>query len=205
MAYYPANLEKAVKRECFRRRYSDKTAETYLFWIRKFLEFCRKDIRYVSKKDVKEFLYNLSENEKAGSTMNVCHMALRFLFEDVLEKRMWIDIHYSKVPERIQRALTKEELKGLFEAIANPKHRLMAELIYSAGLRVSELVNLKVNELNVDKGYGFVRNGKGGKDRIIVIADAIKEKINKLIEEEKLGNGDYLFKSNRKDKYSIRS
>ena len=75
-------------------------------------------------------------------------MPIRFLFEEVLDKRMWIDIKYSKVPKRIQRFLSRKEIEKLIYAIKNPKHKLMVALIYSAGLRVSELVNLKIKDLN---------------------------------------------------------
>ena len=76
--------------------------------IERFLKWSKKDIRYISKKDVRMFLEDLLEKNKAGSTMNVYHMALRFLFENVLEKRMWIDIKYSKTPPLHTK---KEQLK----------------------------------------------------------------------------------------------
>ena len=205
MAYIPVDLDKAVARECRRRRYSDKTLKTYLYCIHRFLQFTGKALDRISKKDVRNFLYHLSDNNRAGNTMNVNHMALRFLFEEVLERKMWIDIHYSKIPEKIQRSLTKEEMKMLFNAIKNPQHKLMAEFLYSAGLRASELINIRVRDLNIEKGYGYVRNGKGNKDRIIVIADVLKDRIKNLIKENSLTLEDYMFKSNRMDKYSVSS
>ncbi len=131
--YVPVNVEKAVRRECKRRRYSDKTAKTYCYCVKRFLAFAGKTIDKISKKDVRIFLEDLSEKGRAGATMNVYHMALRFLFEEVLDKRIWINIHYSKVPERMPATLTKEEVKRLFDAIDNEKHKLMAQLMYAAG------------------------------------------------------------------------
>jgi site-specific recombinase XerD len=132
-------------------------------------------------------------------------MALRFLFTQVLEKRMWIDIKYSKVPEKIQRFLTKEEVGKLLNAISNWKHRLMIEFMYGSGLRVSELINIKIRDLNLEKNYGFVRNGKGGKDRLIVIPFVVKEKVKNLIEIERLNDESFIFSSNRGSKYHMRS
>ena len=151
MSYIPVNIEEAIKKECYRRRLSPRTAETYLSCIERFMKWTKKDIRYISKKDVRLFLEYLSEKNSAGSTMNVYHMALRFLFENVLEKRMWIDIKYSKTPKRLPEFLTKEETKKLIDSIINFKHQLMICLMYSAGLRVSELLNLKVKDLELDK------------------------------------------------------
>jgi len=205
MAYYPVDLDKAVERECKRRRYSSRTTQTYLYWIHAFLEFNKKPLNQTSKKEVKEFLYHLSEKEKSGNTLNTCHMALRFLFQSVLEKKMWIDIKYSKVPERIQRFLTKEEMKKLIGKIKNWKHRLMIEFMYGAGLRVSELIHIRVKDLILEKGYGFVRNGKGGKDRIIVIPKVVCEKVKNLVEMENLDDESFLFYSDGKRVYSVRS
>ena len=58
---------------------------------------------------------------------------------------------------------------------------LMIQLMYSSGLRVSELINLKINDLETDKGYGFVRKGKGNKDRMFIIASSLKDDIKKFI------------------------
>ncbi|MBD3262894.1 tyrosine-type recombinase/integrase [Candidatus Woesearchaeota archaeon] len=205
MTYIPIDWVKAVARECRRRRYSGRTIKTYTYCISRFLRFADKGLDRISKKDVRLFLEHLSEKERAGNTMNVYHMAIRFLFEDVLDKRIWIDIKYSKIPEKLPVVLTKDEVKQLFNVIGNPKHRLMTELMYSAGLRVSELINLKVENLELKKGFGFVRGGKGKKDRIFILANKLKNRIRNLIETEKLEKESYLFCSNRKQKYNIRS
>lgn len=205
MAYIPVDIDSAVRRECRRRRYSERTIKTYLYCINRFLRFSQKDIGKISKKDVRLFLEHLSEKEMAGNTMNTYHMAIRFLFEEVLDKRIWIDIRYSKVPEKLPVVLTKEEIKKLFEAIKNEKHKLMVSLMYSAGLRVSELINLKVEDLDLDKGYGYVRSGKGNKDRLFIVAESLKPEIKKLMDQENLQQENFLFNSNRNKKYDVRS
>ena len=205
MAYIPVNIEEAVRKECKRRRYSYQTTKTYLYCINRFLKWSREDLGKISKKDVRLFLEKLSDRGLSGNTMNTYHMAIRFLFEEVLEKRMWIDIKYSKTPKKLPVVLSKEEIKKLFSAIDNKKHRLMIELLYSAGLRVSELINLKVYDLEIDKGYGFVRSGKGNKDRLFILSEKLRDKIKELIEEDLLDKGSYLFSSNRNLKYNIRT
>ncbi|MBI2106717.1 tyrosine-type recombinase/integrase [Candidatus Woesearchaeota archaeon] len=205
MSYTPIDVEKAVERECKRRRYSEKTIKTYLFCIDRFLKWCRKDLGKISKKDVRLFLEHLSEKNLAGSTLNVNHMALRFLFQEVLGKTMWIDIKYSKVPEKLPVVLTKEEVKMLLESIDNPKHKLMIGLMYSAGLRVSELINLKIKDFEFDKGYGFVRRGKGNKDRLFILSQKIKDSVISLLEKEKLNHEGLLFIGNRNRAYNPRS
>jgi len=203
MSYYPINIEQALIKECTRRRYSERTIKTYLYCINRFLKFTGKTIDKISKKDVRLFLEHLSEKNRAGNTMNVYHMAIRFLFEDILNKRIWIDIKYSKVPEKLPIFLSKEEIKKLFGSIENSKHKIMIQLMYGAGLRVSELINLKKEDLELDNGYGFVRHGKGNKDRLFLIAENLKEDIKNLM----MGTQDseYLFTSIQNKKYNIRT
>ncbi|SRR3989344_8487202 len=201
MVYIPIDIEKAVIKECNRRRYSPRTAKAYLFWISKFLKFCKKDASRISKKDVRLFLESMSEKDKAGSTMNVAHMALRFLFQEVLDKKMWIDIKYSKVPKKLPVVLSKEEIIKLINSIKNEKQRLMISLLYGSGMRVSELVDLKIKDLNVSKGYGFIRNGKGGKDRLFIIPKSLKAELSKLSESK--DNESNLFLSQKNRKYNI--
>ena len=137
--------------------------------------------------------------------MNTYHMAIRFLFENVLEKRMWIDIKYSKTPKRLPLVLSKEETRKLIDAVKNPKHQLMVCLLYSTGMRVSELINLKIKDLELDKNYGYVRNGKGEKDRLITLSRNLIPAIRKIINVERLETKDHLFKSNRDRKYHMKS
>lgn len=203
MVYVPVDIEKAVKRECKRRRYSERTIKTYIYCINRFMKFTRKTLDKISKKDVRLFLESLSEEGKAGNTMNVYHMAIKFLFEDVLKRRMWIDIKYSKVPEKLPVVLTKEEVKKLFSVIKNQKHKLMVQLMYSSGLRVSELINLRINDIELDKNYGWVRGGKGNKDRLFIVANSLKSELKNFIGSKK--TEEWVFTSQRKRKYSTRS
>jgi len=205
MAYVPINIEESIKKECKRRGYSPKTIETYLFCINKFLIFSKKELGKISKKDVRIFLESLSNKGKAGNTMNTYQMAIRFLFEEILNKNIKLKIKYSKVPKKIPVYLTKEEIKKLFSSIENKKHKLMAQLLYSAGLRLNELLNIKVGDLELERYYGIVKKGKGNKDRFFIIPRKLKYQIIKLIKNEKLTQKDYLFNSNRKTKYCPRS
>lgn len=196
-------LDVKLIQEMNRRRFSPRTIETYISSIHKFLSFCKKDIRYASKKDALDFLYYLDkERAVSGSTLNVNLMAIRFLFEEVLHKNVHLDIKYSKIPKRLPIVLSKEEIKRLFNAIKNEKHRLMIEFMYSAGLRVSELINMKIKDMNFDNNYGFVRGGKGNKDRIFIIAENLKKRIRELIRKESLEKEDGLFLTNKRKKYS---
>jgi site-specific recombinase XerD len=199
------NFEETIARECRRRGYSERTVETYTMCVRKFIEFTNKPVQFIGKKDAHDFLNYLLEKKMAGNTINVYHMAIRFFLEDILRKNMKLNIRYSKRPSRIPEFLSKEEVRILIGKIHNWKHRLMIEVLYGGGLRVSELLNLQVKDLLIDKSYGFIRRGKGRKDRIFVISKICVDKIRNLIEMEKLTAQDYLFLTNRHERYSERS
>lgn len=205
MSYIPANIENAVINKCNRRRFSQKTTQTYLFCINKFLNWAKKDIRYIIKKDVRLFLEHLSAKNLAGSTLNVNHMALRFLFEEVMNKKMWINIKYSKIPERLPEVLSKEEIRKIFESIKNSKHSFMIMFMYSAGLRLSELLNLRVCDLNLNEGHGYVRKGKGNKDRLFILSKKLIPAFKRIIDIEELKENELIFRSNRNKKYSPRT
>jgi integrase/recombinase XerD len=199
------NPSEALAKELERRRYSKQTIKTYVGCLERFLKSCKKDVKKISKKDVRLYLEKMSDKNRAGSSMNVVLMALKFYFEQVQGRKMWIDIRYSKTPKKIPSVLSKEEVKQILDSIKNGKHKLMIALMYGSGLRVSELVNLKVKDLVLEKGYGYVRNGKGGKDRLIVIPKILVKKLETIILLQELKFEDYLFKSDRERKYSLRT
>ena len=197
------DIEYKVTREMLRRRYSKTTIKTYLECINKFFRKCKKQPEKVSKIDVREFLNNLIKRNAAGNTINVYLNALKFFFEEVLNKRMRLNIKYSKIPKRLPIVLTKDEIKRLIESIENQKHKLMIKLMYSAGLRVSELVNLKIEDLEIEKNYGWVREGKGRKDRLFIIAESIKIELTDYIKNNKIT--DWLFPGNKRNHLSQRT
>jgi site-specific recombinase XerD len=197
----PLDVKEAIRKECSRRRLSPRTIHTYQQCVERFLRKTNKPIGKLSKKDVRLFLEGLDKKGRAGKTLNVYHMAIKLFMEDILNKRMWLNIKYSKAPKKLPVFLTREEVKKLIDSMKNEKHRLMIKLIYSSGIRVSELANLKVGDLELDKNYGFVRGGKGNKDRLFIIAKNIKRGILSHIEEGNLKKSDFLFVSLRKKKY----
>jgi site-specific recombinase XerD len=108
-----------------------------------------------------------------------------------------INILYSKIPKALPIVLTKEEIVALINSISNAKHKLMVKLMYSAGLRVSELVHLKAENLEIENGYGWVRHGTGNKDRMFIIANSIKEELPLHISRECVSQDSYIFRGFR--------
>jgi len=190
------NVLKAMRKEMVRRKFSKKTVETYLFCINQFFKRNSKNPRSVSKKEIQEYLGDLAMEDKSGSTLNVHLSAIKFLMEEVLRRNINLNIKYSRRPKSIPTYLTKDETKDLFNVIDNHKHKLMVELMYSTGMRVSEMLNVRVKDFEIAMDYGWIRRGKGNKDRPFIIADSLKQEIEGYIRENNLLSDDLLFSRN---------
>ncbi|MBU0535518.1 MAG: site-specific integrase [Nanoarchaeota archaeon] len=188
-----------IERECKRRGYSPRTISTYQACVQKF--FCRvwKEPRRVTRGDIQAYVDHLVDSGAAGSTVNVYVNALRFLMQEILCKRILLRVKYSKVPKRLPVVLSKGEVVRLIDAISNPKHKLMIELMYSAGLRLSELCRLRPEDLELERCIGWVRRGKGSKDRMFIIAKRIVADI-----EEVTGKG-WVFEGRKSRHIDIRT
>ncbi len=192
-----------IRKEGLRRGLSHKTIKTYNHCVRRFFSKCPKQPNEVKKKDVKDFLDKLIDKGAGGNTINVYLNAIKFFYGQVLNRKLVMYIRYSKTPKSLPTVLTKEEVLILIGAIDNPKHRLMTELIYSAGLRVSELVHLKVRDLDLDKNYGWVRKGKGNKDRLFIIANNIKKELLWHISKNCHNHDSYVFSGQKQNHISV--
>ena len=170
-----------MKKEMIRRGLSHKTILTYTHCVKQFMKHCHKDFKKVTKKDIQQYMDQLIDKGACGNTLNVHINALRFMMQEVLCKRIMLRIKYSKTPKTLPVFLTKKEVIRLFESISNPVHKLIVELIYSAGLRLSEVVSLEKKDLEFEKNMGWVRRGKGGKDRPFIIARCISDRLKEYI------------------------
>lgn len=185
----------SMKREMLRRGLSHRTIRTYAHCVNRFFRYCRKEPRKVTKKDVREYLDRFIDKGTCGNTINVHHNAIKFFFEETLRKSMFIKIRYHKIPKEMPVVLSKREVKLLIDNVHNSKHKLMIKLMYSAGLRVSELVSLKVRDLEFEQGLGWVRKGKGRKDRRFIIAESIKDELGSFVSG--FGHDSYIFRGNK--------
>jgi site-specific recombinase XerD len=185
---YPPEL---IKKEALRRGLRPRTIQTYQKCVEVFFRSCKKGPFEVKKSDIQDFLDHLLERGAPGNTLNVYLNSLKFFYEEVLHRRLTIKLRYSKTPRKMPDFLTKDEVIRIINTIENAKHSLLIRLMYSAGLRVSELLNLKIKDLCLDGNYGWVRNGKGGKDRPFIIAHSLKEELTNYIKDK--GSEEWLF------------
>src|SRR4030042_660371 len=111
------DVSELIRIEGLRRGLSPRTIKTYRYCVQRFLNKCKKEVNKVTKKDIKDFMDNLIERKRAGNTLNVYLNSIKFLMENILGKRLFYNIKYSKIPKRLPTVLTKEEVKKLFDVI----------------------------------------------------------------------------------------
>lgn len=158
------------------KHYSHRTEQSYLGWIRRYILFHGKQYpRDMSAREVTAFQSHLATHGKvASATQNQALSALLFLHKEVLCQDLpWLtEIERAKKPKRLPVVLSRSEINRLLAHLEGT-HRLMAQLMYGTGLRLMECVRLRVKDIGLEQREIMVRDGKGGKDRITMLPEAL--------------------------------
>lgn len=185
------------------RNYSSKTIKAYLFYIKEYLIFSQKNNINEKNIAVEKYLLNRQAKQNSPQTINLALNAIKFLYRDVLKSKDQIDFKCAKKSNKLPVVLSKSEIEKIISVISNSKHKLAISLSYAAGLRVSELVNLKVQDIDFEELTIHIKEAKGKKDRITVFPERLKSDIKNLM-AGKAGN-DLVFESNRGGKLTTTS
>ena len=186
--------------------YRDQTVKAYLGQLRNFFFFILpRDPHEASNRDLEDYLRHLNSNNKSRSTIDQAINALRFLWTEVFDQKFPLsEVERPEKKERTPVLLTLEEVRRIALSAENLKHRLMIELAYSAGLRVSELVEVKVKEINLKTNNLFVKgNGIRRKGRTTIFSRSLSDAILRQIGKKE--PDDYLFPSERGGKLTTRA
>ena len=155
------------------RNYSDKTLTAYLTHNKKFLEYVKKRPEDATQDDVKSYLAHLIYNRKVSpKSVALVKAALKFYYDEFLNKGI-VKIKTPKADKHLPVVLSREEVKRLIGSAKSPKSRLIIMLLYASGLRLSECLKMGQKDLELDQKMGWVRAGKGNKDRMIILSDSL--------------------------------
>ena len=171
---------------------SGYTIRNYMRANEELLDFTQKDPEDITINDVKLFMAE-KLSEQAASTIIVFLSALRFAYTGILGNDVTAGIKRPKREKKIPAVLTREEVKRLIDSINTKKSKLMITIAYACGFRVSELINLKVGDLNFNEMIGHVRQAKGRKDRVFNIPQRLSKQLQKQVEKQKGFGQEYLF------------
>ncbi|VVB91207.1 Tyrosine recombinase XerA [uncultured archaeon] len=180
------------------RGFSKQTSKMYLFYNTKFLEYIKKSPEGVDDDDIKEYLaHKMSDHSLSNASIALIKASLKFFYTEMLGKNLEL-IKTPKASKKLPIVLTRQEIRDLLDNTENSKHRLLIELLYSTGLRLSECVNLKYSDLDLNDGIGWVRMGKGAKDRIFIISGMFKRDLLEYKEKSGSDGKGYIFLTNGK-------
>lgn len=177
------------------RNYSHKTIKIYLFYIKDFLLFAKQNKVSEKNEVVRLFLLKRQENGNSPQTINLALNAIKFFYREIVKSQDKIDLKFAKKNKRLPVVLSRAEVEKIISNIYNNKHRLMISLAYGSGLRVSEVVNMRVKDINITELIIHIKEAKGKKDRITVFPEKSVADIQNLI-AGKQGN-DFVFESIR--------
>ncbi|MBU1204069.1 MAG: tyrosine-type recombinase/integrase [Nanoarchaeota archaeon] len=148
-----------------------------------FTQFTKKSLQDIILDDVKEYLAYLRDKGQKPASLNLFLSSIKFLYKHILNKPEIDSIKGVKKEIKEPLVLNKDEISILFNTIKNPKHKLLFQLMYSSGLRVSEVVSLKKQDIDIGQGVIKVKLGKGKKDRTTKLADSLIPRIKDYLSD----------------------
>jgi integron integrase len=175
-----AELEKATRAALRTEHYALKTEKAYLHWIRRFISYHRgKRPSHMGGAEIHHFLSHLAINKRvAASTQNQALNAIVFLYRKVVKKEPgdFSDFPRARRPKRLPTVLSRQDVQALLSRVDGAEG-LLARLIYGTGMRVSEALRLRVQDLAFDRNEITVRAGKGDKDRRVPFPASLKAEL----------------------------
>jgi site-specific recombinase XerD len=195
-----------LKQKLILKAYSPSTIGNYATAFSKFLRFFeQRDIRSITKEEIEGFVYHqISKYKISDSAQNSLINAVKAYYEQVLGKpREYYDIQRPKASQALPNVLSKEEIAGIIQATSNLKHRTILLTIYSAGLRISEAIRLRVRDIHSDEGYLFIKGSKNKKDRKTVLSPILLKELRSYYRAYKPSY--WLFEGQDGGQYSTKS
>jgi site-specific recombinase XerD len=168
--FTPAWQER-LEQELRSRKYSERTIKIYIHFNKDFCRTMGKRPEEVCPDDITNYLAHLNKDRNfASSSMNLAFSSLRFFYHRIMKRDITHNLYRPRQDKRLPGVLSRSEVKLILDNEKNPKHRLLLMLAYSSGLRVSELVALKREHIDINRKLILVRSGKGRKDRYSILS-----------------------------------
>ena len=166
------------------RHYSIRTEETYVQWIKRYILFHHKTHpRDLAEADISAFLTDLAVNKNvSASTQNQALSALLFLYQQVLGTKLeWLnDVVRAKRPKRLPVVLARDEVQRVLKLISGT-NGLMARLMYGTGMRLMEVMRLRIKDIDFSYKQILIRSGKGDKDRMTLLPEILIPELKQQI------------------------
>ncbi len=196
-------LLQKIKNELKLRNYSPRTIESYLACLTEYFKYIKNIKREPEIAKIKEYLLEKQNRKQSSQTINLHLQAIKYFYREVMRSVSIIDIKFAKTASKLPVVLSRNEIERMIDSIKNPKHRLLIAFSYGAGLRVSEAINLKFKDIDLEELTLHIKGAKGNKDRISMISEKIRSDLRELMALKNAN--DFVFESNRGGKLDERS
>jgi len=171
MQQYLKQLQDSLKYQ----NYSPRTIDIYTTCVGVFLKRYDKDPRLIIHEDIIQFTIHLQSKNKAPKTINLYKDAIKHFVKHILKKYDFPQIRLSKEPKKLPVILSIQEIQQILNLTKNPKHKLLLSLTYGAGLRLSEIISLKIKDVDLDRNIIHLKSAKGQKDRTTIFPQQSRE------------------------------
>lgn len=166
------------------RGFAAPTQKAYLGWMRRLVKQSRRTADELGESEVRSFLLRLTDDKRSVSTINQAISAFAFFYSEVIP-RDWRPVGYQRAPQRLPVTLSAEEVRRLLDAAPSLRQRAIMEVSYSSGLRLGEVLRLKVTDIDSGRMVIRVERGKGGKDRTVMLAGSLLETLRAWWKQER--------------------
>lgn len=185
------------------RNYSRRTVESYLFCLSDYFKFTRAVTKVPDIGLIKKYLLEKQDKGQAPQTINLHLNAIKYFYREIAKCGIEIPLKFAKTSKKLPIVLSRAEIEKIINSISNSKHRLLVSLAYGAGLRVSEAINLKVKDIDIEELTIHIKGAKGNRDRLTIVPEKLKTPLSKFMVLKK--GTDYLFESERGGKLTDRT
>lgn len=185
------------------KRYSDNTIKTYCNYFKDFCVYFQNDqLENIKITQIKSYILAIIKSKNISiSQQNQRINAIKFYFEKVLgREKQYYELHRPRKENKLPKVLSKNEVKSILASSHNIKHKCILMLIYSAGLRRSELLNLLTTDIDSERMVIHINGAKGKKDRISLLSDNLLQLLRQYY--KKFHPKKYLFEGQDGGKYS---
>ena len=169
------------------RGLAPRTRSTYLSWVRRLVQFCRVVPDQLTTEQVRDYLLYLTRERKLSfSTFNQALNAARFFFLEVLHRPFVVEgLRFQKPPRRLPVVMNDDEMLRLLAAAVSLRDRALLETAYATGMRVGEVTRLLLTDLDSQRMVIRVEQGKGRKDRYLMLSQSLLETLRAYWRESK--------------------
>ena len=192
-----------IENELKLRNYSRKTVKNYIICLTNYFRYTRNVTKNPDVSLIKKYLLEKFDKGQSPQTINLHLNAIRYFYREICKNDISIDLKFAKTAHKLPVVLSRTEIGAIINSITNQKHLLLISLSYGSGFRVSETINLKIKDINLEELTIHIKGAKGNKDRITIFPEKLKSSIMKIMALR--DKNAYVFESERGGKLTERT